>query len=136
MATTVESQTISVRIDRPFHEVYDFLAAPENWNRWATGLGKSIRPSPGSSGVWIADTQEGQIKVRFTPRNTYGVVDHYVTRPSGAEIYVPMRLIANGSGCELLFTLFREPSMSDQQFVADVGWVKRDLNGLKDLLEK
>jgi hypothetical protein len=47
-----------------------------------------------------------------------------------------MRLIANGSGCELLFTLFREPSMSDQQFVADVGWVKRDLNGLKDLLEK
>src|SRR5271163_1870465 len=38
MATTVESPTISVRIDRPLHEVYDFLAVPENWNRSATGV--------------------------------------------------------------------------------------------------
>ena len=47
-----------------------------------------------------------------------------------------MRLIANGSGCELLFTLFREPSMSDGQFASDAGFVQRDLEGLKRLLER
>ena len=57
-------------------------------------------------------------------------------RPSGAQVYVPMRLIVSGQGCELLFTLFREPQMSDQQFAADAGYVQRDLDGLKSLLEK
>lgn len=47
-----------------------------------------------------------------------------------------MRLLGNGSGCELLSTLVREPSMSDAQFASDAGFVERDLNGLKRLLEK
>ena len=51
-------------------------------------------------------------------------------------MYVPMRLIVSGQGCELLFTLFREPQMSDQQFAADAGYMQRDLDGLKSLLEK
>ena len=57
-------------------------------------------------------------------------------RPSGQRVYVPMRLIANSSGCELIFTLFRERNMSDAQFASDAGFVQRDLSGLKMLLEK
>ena len=129
----IESQTITVRINLSFATVYEFLVVPQNWNLWATGLGKSLRPWDGD---WIADTQDGQIKVCFTPRNKFGIVDHYVHRKSGAEVYVPMRLIVSGSGCELMFTLFREPNMSDPQFAADAGWVQRDLDGLKNLLEK
>jgi hypothetical protein len=132
-AAAIESRTITVRINRPFATVYEFLVVPQNWNQWATGLGKSLRPSDGD---WIADTQAGQIKVRFTPRNKFGIVDHYVQRKSGAEVYVPMRLIVSGNGCELMFTLFREPNMSDAQFTADAGWVQRDLDGLKGLLER
>lgn len=74
--------------------------------------------------------------MEFTPRNSFGVVDHTVIRASGQRVYVPMRLIANGRGCELLFTLFREPGMSDAQFASDAGFVQRDLDGLKRLLEK
>jgi hypothetical protein len=130
---TVESRTITVRIDRPFDKVYEFLVDPANWNQWAFGLGKNIRRSPGG---WIADSDGGVAKVQFTPRNNFGVVDHTVIRPSGQRVYVPMRLLANSSGCELLFTLFREPNMSDVQFASDSGFVQRDLNGLKRLLEK
>ena len=129
----VESRTITVRIDRPFDNVYEFLADPANWNQWAYGLGKNIRRSKDG---WIADSDGGIAKVRFTPRNNFGVVDHTVIRPWGQRVYVPMRLIVNGSGCELLFTLFREPRMSDAQFASDTGFVQRDLNGLKRLLEK
>ena len=75
-------------------------------------------------------------QVQFTPRNSFGVVDHTVIRPSGQRVYVPMRLIANGEGCELLFTLYREPNISDAQFSSDAAFVQRDLDGLKRLLEK
>ena len=131
--TTIESRTVSVRISRPFPEVYEFMVKPENWNQWATGLGKSIRPAQDG---WVAETQQGQIKVRFTPRNSFGVLDHYVVRKTGPEIYVPMRLIVNGSGCELLFTLFREPRMSDERYAGDLEFVKKDLKALKELLEE
>jgi hypothetical protein len=130
---TVESRTITVRIDRPIENVNEFLANPANWNQWAFGLGKNIRRSKDG---WIADSDGGIAKVLFTPRNNFGVVDHTVIRPSGQRVYVPMRLLVNGTGCELLFTLFREPNMSDAQFVSDAGFVQRDLNGLKKLLEK
>ena len=130
---TVESRTITVRIDRPSGTVLDFLADPANWNQWAFGLGKNIRRSKDG---WIADSDGGIARVRFTPRNNFGVVDHTVIRPSGQRVYVPMRLIVNGSGCELLFTLFREPKVSDTQFNSDAGFVQRDLDRLKTLMEK
>ena len=130
---TVESRTITVRIDRPFDEVYEFLVDPANWNQWAFGLGRNIRRSQDG---WIADSDGGAARVQFTARNNFGVVDHTVIRASGQRVYVPMRLIANSSGCELLFTLFREPNMSDAQFASDAGFVQRDLNGLKSQLEK
>ena len=130
---TVESRTITVRIDRPFDKVYEFLVDPANWNQWASGLGKNIRRS---QDVWIADSDGGVARVQFTPQNSFGVVDHTVIRPSGQRVYVPMRLLENGSGCELLFTLFREPSISDAQFASDAAFVEQDLNGVKRLLEK
>jgi hypothetical protein len=130
---TVESRVITVPIDRPCDKVYEFLVDPAKWNQWAFGLGRNIRrPQDG----WLADSDGGAARVQFTPRNSIGVVDHTVIRSSGQRVYVPMRLIANGSGCELLFTLFREPSISDAQFASDAGFVQRDLNGLKRLLEK
>jgi len=132
-AVTVESRTITVRIERPFDKVYEFLVDPANWNQWAFGLGRNIRRSQDG---WIADSDGGVARVQFTPRNSFGVVDHTVIRASGPSVYVPMRLIANGTGCELLFTLFREPSTSDAQFASNAGFVQRDLNGLKRLLEK
>ena len=54
---TVEARTITVRIDRPFATVSDFLANPTNWNQWAFGLGKNIRQSTDG---WIADSGEAQ----------------------------------------------------------------------------
>jgi hypothetical protein len=130
---TVESRTITVHIDRPFDKVYEFLVDPANWNQWAHGLGRNIRHSQEG---WVADSDGGVARVQFTPRNSFGVVDHTVIRPSGQRVYIPMRLIANGRGCELLFTLFREPGMSDAQFASDAGYVQRDLDGLARLLEK
>lgn len=132
MAGTFETRNLSVSINRRPREVYDFASAPENFPKWATGLGKSLRKM---NDEWVAETPQGPVQVRFTERNDFGVLDHYVIPKPGMELYMPMRVIANGTGSELIFTLFRPPDMPDEKYAADAEWVMRDLNTLKKLLE-
>jgi len=132
MATMYQSRNLSVQIGRNPRDVYNFTSVPENFPRWASGLGKSLKRK---NGEWIAETPQGPIKVRFTERNEFGILDHYVIPESGVEIYIPMRVIPNGSGSELIFTLFRLSDVSDEKFAADAEWVMRDLTALKNLLE-
>lgn len=130
---TFKSRTISVQIDRAPKEVYDFVSDPQNLPEWARAFCKSIRKS---NSDWIMETPQGPMKIRFVPRNTLGVLDHYVMMASGTEVYVPMRVVPNGSGSEILFTIFRLPGMTDKEFSEDAALVEKDLEGLKNVLEK
>ncbi len=132
MATTHPLRNLSVSINRDARDVYNFVCVPENFPRWASGLGKSLKRV---NGEWVAETPGGPVQVRFTERNEFGILDHWVSPKPGLQIYIPMRVIPNGSGCELTFALFRLPDMSDEQFAADAEWVMHDLNSLKNLLE-
>jgi hypothetical protein len=127
-----EMRRLAVAIERPAAEAYDFLSAPENFPKWASGLAASLRKVGDD---WVADTPEGRAIVRFSERNTYGVLDHAVTLPRGVTVYVPLRVVEKAGGCELVLTLFRQPGMSDERFAADVQWVMRDLDAAKRLLE-
>lgn len=66
---------------------------------------------------------------------SWGVLDHWVTPAPGVEVYVPMRVVANGEGSEVIFTLFQQPGMTDEQFAADARLVEQDLATLKKVLE-
>lgn len=127
------SQVLSVYIARPLADVAGFLAEPLNMNAWASGLGHSLRQEDGE---WLANGPEGPVRIRFSPRNDFGVADHWVRVAPGVEVYIPLRVIAHGDGCEVQLTLQRQPSMSDAQYAADADWVRRDLAALKALLEK
>jgi hypothetical protein len=133
MATMFASRTLSVTIGRQPSQVYEFVSNPENISKWAEGLGKSVRKQGAD---WTVDTPQGPIKIRFAKKNDFGVADHYVTTASRVEIYVPMRVLSNGTGSEVIFTLFRLPDMSDEKYAEDMKFVERDLRTLKDLLEK
>jgi hypothetical protein len=128
-----ETRKLSVWINRPVAEAYEFLSVPENFPKWASGLGKSLRRAGED---WIVETPEGPATVRFSERNSYGVLDHSVKLPRGGSVYVPLRVVAQGEGCELVVTLFRQPEMSDEKFAADAEWVMRDLHAAKRLLEE
>lgn len=132
MAKTHQSLNLSVFINRDSEDVYDFVCVPENFPRWASGLGRLLKKVHGE---WVAETPEGPVKIRFSERNELGVLDHWVSTKPGVQIYIPMRVIPNGRGSELIFTLFRLADMSDEQFAADAEWIMRDLNSLKNLLE-
>jgi hypothetical protein len=133
MEITHQVRHISVSIDRPPDEVYSFVSNPGNLPKWATGLGGSIKKV---NGEWIADSPMGKVKIKFAEENKFGVLDHEVVLESGITINNPMRVIANGKGSEIFFTLVRQPDVSDEKFAQDAGWVEKDLRILKGLLEK
>jgi hypothetical protein len=128
-----EGMKLSIAIGRPAAEAYEFLCLPENFPKWASGLAGSLRRE---GGEWIAETPEGRATVRFTDRNSRGVLDHSVTWPSGASVFIPLRVLPKGESCELVLTLLRQPGMSDEKFAADARWVRRDLDTAKRILEE
>jgi hypothetical protein len=77
----------------------------------------------------------GTVKVKFAEKNKFGVLDHDVTLPSGVKEYNPMRVLPNKDDNELVFTLYRRPDVSDQEFAEDAKSVEKDLAKLKTLLE-
>ena len=77
----------------------------------------------------------GRVGITFTPRNDFGVLDHDVTLPSGETVYNPVRVIRDGGGCEVVFTLRQRPGMTDRDFERDAEAVAADLAALKSLVE-
>lgn len=127
-----DSKTFTISINCEPEEVYNFVSNPNNLPQWANAFCKAVRRSDSD---WIIETPQGPRKVRFVAPNDFGIVDHYVSPAPGLEIYVPMRVVANGTGSEVIFTLFRLSEMPDEKFVEDIELVKSDLQTLKRLLE-
>ena len=131
---TFTAKHISVSINRPAAQVYEFASNPENLPKWAAELSGSIKKVDED---WIAESPMGRVKVKFAEKNKFGVLDHDVTLPSGVKVYNPMRVYPNSDGSELVFTLYRRrPDMSDQEFAEDAKAVEKDLAKLKTCLEK
>jgi hypothetical protein len=128
----IESRHVSTHIDRPAAEVYAYAGNPANLPSWAAGLSGSIEQIDGD---WVADSPLGRITVEFVAENDLGVLDHRVTVPSGEAFYNPMRVLDDGSGSEVVFTVRRQAGMSDADFERDVSAVTTDLATLKQLLE-
>ena len=133
MMTTSISRTISVSIRRDPKVVYEFVLNLENFPRWARSTFQSIKQLNGN---WVAETTQGSVTIDLTERNNFGILDHFVKLSSGAVIFVPMRVIKNGEGSEVIFTLFQTADMPDDKFAEDAKSVKQDLNVLKNLVEE
>jgi hypothetical protein len=129
----LEARAISLAIDCPFDRAYAFAHRPENFPQWAAGLAESLHRD---GDTWRAATPEGEAEVRFSPPNDYGVLDHHVVLPGKPEIYIPLRLIPNNEGSELVFTLFRQPGMDDAAWDRDEAAVRKDMATLKQVLER
>jgi hypothetical protein len=129
---TFPARSLSVTINRDWREVYDFTQPPEHFAQWASGLATALH-FDGTN--WAAESPLGPVRVRFTERNPYGILDHTVIFPDETEVYNPLRVVANGDGAEIIFTLFRRPEMTESDLARDAETVTRDLHALKTLLE-
>jgi len=131
-ADMTESRHLTVSIGRPAADVYGYVRDPAHLPAWAAGLAAGIRRERGE---WVADSPMGRVLVRFVPVNEYGVLDHDVVLPDGTVSTNPLRVLSDGAGSEVVFTLRRRPGMTDEEWAADTEAIRADLGTLKTVLE-
>ena len=132
--SSLPARTFSVSIRHEWQALYERIWHPEVFTQWAAGLASSELQQHGE--IWQTQGSDGPITIRFTPRNPFGVMDHVVDPGDGNEVHVPLRVIQNGDGAEVMLTLFRQPEMSDERYAADIKLINRDLRKLKALIER
>lgn len=130
--TTYTSRHLVETINCPPADVYAYVSDPRNLPAWASGLSVSIELV---GDEWVAESDLGRITVEFAPDNPYGVLDHVVALPDGARVTNPLRVVPNGDGCDIVFSLFQLPPADLDAFEADAAAVVRDLARLKVVLE-
>ncbi len=113
--------------------MYEFAADPRNLPAWASGLAGSDVQAVGDR--WSTRSPMGAVTFSFAPANEFGVLDHEVTLPTGETVYNPMRVIRDGEGAEVIFSLRRGADQSDADFEHDAATVAKDLATLKSVLE-
>jgi hypothetical protein len=130
---TTPSRHLAVVIACPADEVYAFAADARNLPRWAGGLAGTEVTWDGVA--WATESPMGPVTFTFAPPNDLGVLDHDVRLPSGEVVHNPLRVIAHGEGCEVVFTLRRAEGMSEEDYDRDAAMVAKDLARLKELME-
>ena len=136
-ATTIDKMTypvknISISINRPARDVYQFASQPENFPKWVAFIQSIARRGD----LWIGKTNQGNIQIKWPTPNEFGILDHEVTFADGKTVDNPMRVITNNKGCEFVFTLFRMPGKTTAEFEEDAKLVAADLRTLKKIMEK
>ncbi len=123
---------ISQWINRDPAVVAEFASNYANLPLWAEGLSAGIR---NENGRWITDSPMGVVEVSFLGGVEFGVLDHDVIFPDGTRVHNPLRVLRNDDGAEVVFTLYRLPGVSDDEFESDAELVRADLMRLRDALE-
>jgi hypothetical protein len=133
MSDLFEFKHISVSINRSPSDVYAFISDGANLAQWASGLGTTFQRD---GDEWLVQGPLGTARVRLSKPNDFGVADQTVTLDTGVTVQNPIRVVPNGDGCTVTFTLMRLCDVSERKFNDDAAWVQKDLETLKAILEK
>lgn len=123
----------SVDIQAPFELVFDFLADPLNWPRYAIVNLREVRP--GRDGWFHTTTRFGEGELKVEPVRELGLFDH-TWKDSQATWKVPARVVPNQDGVTVTFTLHQPATMTESQFKQALDEMDRELDQLRFLLEE
>ena len=127
----MRSHHVSRVISAPPERVYAYASDVGNLPAWAAGLTSADIRRDGDD--LLVDSPMGPVRVRFVPKNTFGVLDHDVTLPSGTVVTNPLRVVAHPEGAEVIFTV-RQLDLTDEEFARDIRMVEADLDRLAELV--
>lgn len=133
MATS-ETRCLTVTIDAPFDAVCADLADPATHPEWAHEFfdGRaSETPQPGVVRL-TAPMMGGPVLARTDGRTDLGVIDLYLA-PEGAPFGepLPIRVVRNGSGVDVLWTLSRPAGLPDPAWDGGIASMQRELDALR-----
>jgi len=131
---TMPTETLTVTIDAPVEVVTTDLADPAAQPEWATEFFSSPAVQ-GADDVWTVNVpmMGGEVTMKIDADIACGRIDMYLA-PAGAPFGppLPVRVIPNGDGCDVLFTLARFPGQPDDQWTEGLASMQRELLKLKN----
>lgn len=130
---TLETSTLTVTIDAPFERVAADLGDPTTHPEWATEFFAGPT-EPAGEGEYVVPVplMGGRARYRVEADPDRGIFDLYLA-PVGGEFGppIPVRLVRNGGGVDVLWTLARLPGMSDEQWEAGLAGMELELQNLQ-----
>ena len=132
MKLLLKSKTVSISINCKPEKIYKFASDLRNFPEWAKTFCRAVKKSKGK---WIVETPQGPVVIRLAKKNGFGILDHYISPSAGVEVFVPVRVVPNASGSEVIFTVFQQANMTNESFKNDIALVEKDLKRLKRVME-
>jgi len=135
---TLPTKTIAVTIDAPFEQVVADLADPATHPEWATEFfaGPAIPRTADEADVTVP-MMGGPAQMRIESHPDQGVVNVFLAPARGSYgPPLPVRVVPNGGGVDVVWTLARFPGMSDGQWTAALESMERELANLRDRHER
>ncbi len=130
---TLHTRTLTVTIDAPLAQVAADLADPTTHPQWATEFyAGPVRPTAGGEFVAPVPLMGGEVRHKIDADIDRGILDLYYApsgRPYGPPL--PVRLVPNGDGVDVLWTLARFPGVTDQAWQQGLAAMARELQALK-----
>lgn len=132
--TTHETRCLTVTIDAPFDAVSADLADPATHPLWATEFFSDTEATPVGDGVYrmTSPMMGGPVLARAEARPELGTIDLYLA-PEGSPFAdpLPIRLVRNGSGVDVLWTLRRPDGLPDAAWHGGLASMERELDALR-----
>jgi uncharacterized protein YndB with AHSA1/START domain len=125
----LDSYTATISIDAPPAAVMDLVGDPERLPEWAPGFALSVRRD---GEHWVVRTDDGERHLRIRVADQLGVTDYLAP---GSELGAFTRIVSNGTGSEMLFTIFFAPDATEQQREAQRATIESELATVRDLIE-
>lgn len=135
--TIFESKTLTITIDAPFKKVMSDLADPITHPEWATEFFSGSAEKTNYDYVLVpVPMMGGVIKFKIEANILLGILELYLT-PQDSDFGVPLqvRVIKNGDGVDILWTLPRFPDVSDSNWERGLMSMSKELLALKKRLE-
>lgn len=134
---TLPTETLKITVAAPFERVVADLADGRTHGEWATEFFAGAVTDAGD-GTFVAHVPAmgGPMRMRIDADADRGVIDLYLApegKPFGPPL--PVRVVPNGDGVDVLWTLARFPGTPDEAWSGALASMGRELDALRARLE-
>jgi hypothetical protein len=126
----MRSESVTVVLDAPRDEVFDFLARVESMPVWATEFARELR--------WVDGRPKvvnglGEFWIEIEADTSTGVIDMRAGAHADELAHFPTRVVALPEGrSAFTFTMFQAAEMPDELFDSQHASLLRELAGLQE----
>jgi hypothetical protein len=129
--TTARAETRTITIAAPPAAVLAVVGDGARLPEWAPAFATAVEHQ--GDDRWLIGEGDGRFPVRLRVDQTFGTVD--ILRPVDPPAGAFLRVVPNGEGSELLFTLFFPDGTAAEAVDAQMATVEQELQTVRALAE-